>query len=262
MINRFSHVWLFETPWTVARQAPLSMGFSRQEYWSGLPCPPPRDLPNPGIEAAFLTSPALAGRFFTASVTRDAVSVPGCARCLQTLLHLLFISECEMSEKLSWFSAIWTPPSWCRNTAFPPVWSPPLGHPSYSSATVFILEALILLRQELLQSSFFAVFLDCCCSVAELCPTLKPHGLQHARLPCPSLSPRVCWDSCPLSWWCHPAISSSVIPFSYCLQSFPTSGSFPMSQFFTSGGQSIGASTSASVLPMNIQGYPCLLCQR
>ena len=82
-----------------------------------------------------------------------------------------------------------------------------------------------------------------------------PHGLQHARLPCPSLSPGVCSNSCPLSQWCHPTISSSVIPFSSCLQSFPASGAFQMSQFFTSGGQSIGVSASASVLPMNIQDW-------
>ena len=77
--------------------------------------------------------------------------------------------------------------------------------------------------------------------------------LQHARLPCPSASPGVSSNLCPLSWWCHPTISSFVIPFSSCLQSFQESGSFPMSQFFTSGGQSIG--TSALVLPMNIQDW-------
>ena len=83
---------------------------------------------------------------------------------------------------------------------------------------------------------------------------LQPHGLQHTRLPCPPLFPRVCSNSCPLSQWCHPAISSSVAPFSSCPQSLPASGSFSMSQFFASGGQTIGASASASVLPMNIQG--------
>ena len=83
--------------------------------------------------------------------------------------------------------------------------------------------------------------------------SLRPHGLQHARLPCPSPTPRVCSKSCPLSQWCHPTISSSAIPFSSCLQSFPASGSFPMSRFFTSGGQSTGVSASASVLPVNIQ---------
>ena len=84
--------------------------------------------------------------------------------------------------------------------------------------------------------------------------SLRPHGLQHASLPCPSLSPKLCSDSCPLSQWCHPTISSSVIPFS-CPQSFPTSGSFSMSQFFASGGQGMRASALASVLPMNIQDW-------
>ena len=85
--------------------------------------------------------------------------------------------------------------------------------------------------------------------------SLWPHGLQHARLPCPSPSPQVCSDSCPLSRWCHPTISSFVVPFSSCLQSFPASGSFQMSQLFVSGGQSIGVSASTSVLPMNIQDW-------
>ena len=77
------------------------------------------------------------------------------------------------------------------------------------------------------------------CSAANLCPTLWPHGLQHSRPPCPSPSPGVCSNSCPLSWWCHPTISSSVARFSSRLQSFPASGSFPMSWLFASGGQSI-----------------------
>ena len=82
--------------------------------------------------------------------------------------------------------------------------------------------------------------------------SLWPLGLQHTRLPCPSLSSGVCSNSCPLSRWCHPTVSSSVAPFS-CPQSFPASGSFPISQLLASGSQSIGA--SASVLPMNIQGW-------
>ena len=84
---------------------------------------------------------------------------------------------------------------------------------------------------------------------------LWPQGLQHTRLPCPSHTPRACSNSCPSSWWCHPTISSSVIPFSSCLQSFPASQSFPMNQFFASGGQSIGVSDSTSVLPKNIQDW-------
>ena len=94
------------------------------------------------------------------------------------------------------------------------------------------------------------------CSFPKLCPTLcDPMDCRHARLPHPSLSPRVCSNSCPLSQWCHPTISSSVVPFSSCLQSFPASGSFLMSQLFASSGQSIGVSASASVLPINIQGW-------
>ena len=84
---------------------------------------------------------------------------------------------------------------------------------------------------------------------------LRPHELQHTKPPCPSPTPRVHPNPCLLSRWCHPTISSSVIPFSSCLQSFPASGSFPMSQLFTSDGQSTGVSASTSVLPMNIQDW-------
>ena len=84
---------------------------------------------------------------------------------------------------------------------------------------------------------------------------LWPHGLQHTRLLCPSLSPGVCSNSCPLNQWCYLIISSSATPFSFSIQSFPASGSLPMSQLFTSSGQTIGASASAPVLPMNIRGW-------
>ena len=89
------------------------------------------------------------------------------------------------------------------------------------------------------------------CSV--ISDSLQPRGLQHTRPPCPSPNPRVYSNSCPLSWWCHPTISTSVIPFSSHLLSFPASGSLPMSWLFVSGGQSNGASAAASVLPVNIQ---------
>ena len=92
-------------------------------------------------------------------------------------------------------------------------------------------------------------------SAAQSCPTLQPHGLQHNRLPCPSPTPRVYSNSCPSHRWCHSTISFSVILFSSHLQSFTTSGSFPMSQFFPSGGKSIGVSVSASVLPINIKDW-------
>ena len=91
------------------------------------------------------------------------------------------------------------------------------------------------------------------CSVVS--NSLWPHGLQHARFPCPSPTPGAYSNSCPSSRWCHPTISSSVVPFSSPLQSFPASGSFPMSQLFTGGGQSTGASALASVLPMNTQDW-------
>ena len=98
-----------------------------------------------------------------------------------------------------------------------------------------------------------------CCSVQLSCSvvsnSLRPHEPQHARPPCPSPTPGVYPNSCPLSWWCHPAISSSVICFSSCPQSFPASGSFQMSQLFASGGQSTGVSASRSILPMNTQDW-------
>ena len=112
-------------------------------------------------------------------------------------------------------------------------------------------QSIILARLKPKQTHFT---LNCCCSVAES-DSLPPHGLQHARLPCPSPSPGVSSDSFLLSRWCRPTISSSVTSFSSCPHSFPASGSFQMSQPFTSGGQSTGVSAWASVLPMNIQDW-------
>ena len=96
---------------------------------------------------------------------------------------------------------------------------------------------------------------SCCYSVTKMSNSLWCYELQHASLPCPSLSPRVCSNSCPWSRWCHPTISSSVTPFSFCPQSFPASRSFPVTQLYASGGKSIGISVSTSVLPVNIQGW-------
>ena len=103
----------------------------------------------------------------------------------------------------------------------------------------------------IIRGQFSSVQLSC----SVVSSSLWPHGLQHARPPCPSPTHGGYSNSCPLSWWCHTTTSSSVIPFSSCLQSFSASGSFHMSQFFASGGQSIGASASTSVLPMNIQDW-------
>ena len=104
--------------------------------------------------------------------------------------------------------------------------------------------------EDLIKFSQFSQF-----SRSFMSDSLWPHGLQHARPPCSSPTTGVYPNSCPLSWWCHPTISSSVIPFSSHLQSFEASGSFQMSQFFTSGGQSIGVSALVSVLPMNTQDW-------
>ena len=107
----------------------------------------------------------------------------------------------------------------------------------------------------LLEPQGLSLYLLLLFSFSVMADSLQPHGLQHTRLPCPSQSPWVFSDSCPLSQWCHPTILSSFVPFSSCLQPFPASGFFPVSQLFAPGGQSIGASASASVLPMNIQGW-------
>ena len=104
-----------------------------------------------------------------------------------------------------------------------------------------------------MSTSSFISSVQFSCSVVS--DSLRPHVLQHTRLPCPSPTPGVYSNSCPLSRWCHPTISSSVVPFSSCPQSFPGSRSFPMSQFFASGGQSVGVSALVSILPMNIQDW-------
>ena len=104
-------------------------------------------------------------------------------------------------------------------------------------------------------NTFFVTISSVQFSPSVMSDSLKAHGLQHARPPCPSPTPRVYSNPCPLSRWCHPTISSSVVPFSNHLQSFPASGFFQMSQFFASGGQSTGVSALASVLPMNIQDW-------
>ena len=115
-----------------------------------------------------------------------------------------------------------------------------------------VLVSCSLLHLSALACNFFLVIQFSCSVMSD---SLWPHELQHARPPCPSPTPRVYPNSCASSQWCHPAISSSVVPFSSCLQSFPASWSFQMSQFFASGVQSIGVSVLASVLPMNIQDW-------
>ena len=131
----------------------------------------------------------------------------------------------------------------------------PIVHNSTANRFGFVSPAFYIKYIDFTFSQFSYIFSVQFSSVAVVSDSLLPHGLQHARPPCPSPTPRVNSNSCPLSRWCHPTISSSVIPFSPCVLSFWASGSFPMSQFFASGGQSIRVSASASVLPMNIQDW-------
>ena len=119
------------------------------------------------------------------------------------------------------------------------------------TSTSFKVKELVLCRSEGVILCKRSVQFSC----SVISDSLRPHGLQHARLPCPSPTTGACSNSCPSSWCCHPTIPSSVIPFSSCLQSFPASGPFSMSQFFESGGQNIGVSASTSVLLMNIQDW-------
>ena len=162
------------------------MGFSRQEYWSGLPCTPPGDLPGPGVEPISLMSSALAGGFFTTSTTK-------------LVLFLVPLWLLVSKPKPDIFLSPTTKPLSVRRSAS--------RHSVQFSRSV-------------------------------VSDSLRPHESQHTRTPCPSPTPGVYPNPCPSSLWCHPAISSSVIPFSSCPQSLPASGSFPMSQLFAWGGQS------------------------
>ena len=140
---------------------------------------------------------------------------------------------------------------------------PSLGTDNLWVPVVLIVQVWLCLSQFVHAFVPIRLFLDKCYpqfsivqfSCSAVSDSLRPHGLQYARLPCPSPTPRAYSNSCPLSQWCHPTISSSFVPFSFHLQSFPISGSFPKSQFFTPCGQSIGISASASVLPMSIQDW-------
>ena len=179
MLSLFSLVQLFASLWIRAHQAPLSTGFSRQEYWSGLSCHPAGHLPDPGFEPKSFISPVLAGGFF------------------------------------------------------------------------FFFFFLQIMQPGKLKSNYIINYQSVQFSRSVVSDFLWHHESQHGRPPCPSPTPGVYPNPYPSSWWCHPAISSSVIPSSSCPKSFLALGSFTMSQLFTWGGQSTGVSASASVLPMN-----------
>ena len=203
MLSCFGRVRLFATLWIVACQTPLSVEFSRQEYWSGLSCPPPWHLLDPGIEL---------------------------------LLHLLLWQMGSFTTSTSWeahpVNALVKIKPMSRYTISS------MEERRFSSATLFIFCSWFSL---LLVSYYHSLlFITVQFSRSVVSDSLRPRELEHTRPPCPSPTPGVHSNSRPLSQWCHLAISSSVIPFSSCPQSLPASESFPMSQLFASGGQSIG----------------------
>ena len=246
----------------IARQAPLSMGFSSPEYWSGLPFPSPGNLSNQGIESTSpplqldslllshqeFSTPALS--VFWVSKSFAVGSVLCTAGCLAASLastlsvHSLKTVPAENGSRdyhmssgggnaqiEKHFSEVLSSCKRCefRTQYYSLIWTKPL-HTTVISSVQF--------------------------SRSVVSDSLQPHGPQHTRPPNPSPpTPGVYSNSCPSSRWYHPTISSSIIPFSSHLQSFPASGSFPVSQFFASGGQSIGASATASVLPVTIQDW-------
>ena len=209
LLCRFSCVQLFVTLWTVTLQAPLSMGFSRQKYLSGLPYPPPGDLPDPGIE---LGSPALQAN--SLSLSHQGSLLFSLSKLYSLPSTWDYCSSCISVE--------------CEEITFGPhvmlTWK---NH--YSN------------KKE--KWPFLQCSNPCCCSLFSyqiISDPSWPHGLQYARPSCPSLYPRVCPSSCPLYRWCHPTISSSVTLF--CLRSLPASEFFPMCWLFILGGQSIEVS--------------------
>ena len=194
------------------------MGFSRQEYWSGLPFPSPVD--HILSELSTMTHPSCV------ALHGMAHSFTEFDRAIINVISWLVFCDCGFHSvcpvmdndkrlvEASWWGRLTVGQSGSRSDGW--------GHAQFS--------------------------------LSVMSDSLQPCGQQHARLPCPSLTPGAYSNSCPSSWWCHPTFSSSV-PFSSWLQSLQASGSFPVNQFFTSGGQSIGVSASASVLPMNIQDW-------
>ena len=219
----------FVTLWTITLQAPLSMGSSREEYWSGLPCPPPGDLPDLGIKPMSLLSPALAGDFFTTSATWEAQYKHFFVHYIgfSTLTIMLSINKdtFTFSFQSSFLFLFLTLFFWP---------GAPMNYWTVVRVDVFV---SFLILEENIHS--VTVKYDVQFSRSVVSDSLRPHESQHARPPCPSWTPRVYPNSCPSSQWCHPAISSSVVPFSFCPQFLPASGFFPMSQLFAWGGQSI-----------------------
>ena len=256
----FSCISLFATPWTAAWHAPLSIEFSRQEYWIELSFPTPGDLLNAGVKPVSLVFPALAGRFFTTVlpgkppfpnhfILRKSIR-PQQENYLTTPDLLSVDSYCQEQRKFYFFQTkviLTVSFAYSLNSN---QWLNHTYNKSYYSIKVNKIESFML--QQCTKISLYSLVQF---SRSLLSDTLRSHGPQHARPPRPSPTPRVYPNPGPLSQWCHATISSSVAPFSSCPQSLPASGSFQMSQLFTSGSQSIGVSASISILLMNTQDW-------
>ena len=251
------------TSWTIACQAPLSMWFSRQEFWSGLPFPSAGDIPDPWIRPGSPTlqthslpsEPLLFWSLFSVQLLSHAHQASLSITNSQSLLKLISIELVMPSNHLILCCPLLLPSSIFPSIRvfsnesvlpirWPNYWSFSISPSNeYSGLICFGIEWLDLLAvQETLKS-----FLQHHSSKPSV---LCRSAFFMVQLSNPYMTTEK--NTVPLSQWCHPTISSSVVPFSSCLWSFPASGSFPMSQFFTSGGQNIEASASASVPPMNI----------
>ena len=186
----FSH-WLFLAPWTVAFQATLSMGFPRQEYWSGLPFPSSGHLPNPGIKPA---SPALAGGFFTSSTTFGKPYIWLTKR--KNYYKSIFFFASLISTYTVVYPCSFLPVTTSCQKLFPKIAVKKKYTCSYLYVPLFTLNV-----------EYYCHSPSCCSLFSPLVMSnsLKRYGLQHTRLPCPSQTPRVCLNSCPLSPWCHPS---------------------------------------------------------
>ena len=235
LLSHFSHVRLCDPMDGSPLGLPLSLGFSRQQHWSGLPFPSPTH----GSEQWKWSCSVVSDLVTPWTAAYQAPPSMGFSR--QEYWSGLPTAILKYQLGVLQFNPVMTPPIQRHHQIpkgkglLPGEW-PPLQRPNTRSGCHVILSHC--------KSEFPKVsFLLFSCSVVS--DSLWPHGLQHARLPCPSPSPGACSNSHPLSQWCHSTILSSVVPFSSCLQSFPASGSFLMNWLFVSGGQSIGASASA-----------------
>ena len=235
VLSRFSHltlnVQLFETLWTIARQALLSTGFSGQAYWNELLRPSPRDLPDPGNRTCIFYVSCLKAGPLPTELPWKSMYLP---------IHMYIYIHMYISKYMYMSTYMYI-------TIY-----------MYIQVFVYIYIFLYIYMYFNIFTYIyicFNVYVSVQFSRSVVSDSLHPHELQHARPPCPSPTPGVHPNPCPSSQWWNPTISSSVVPFSSCPQSFPASGSFKVSQLFASGGQVSGVSASTSVLPMNTQEW-------